>query len=139
MPEQPFDSILEHLSSRDPEAAWGEFLDEYSASIFQVVRHFERDPTLVPDCFQFVCEKLNTNSLQRLRKFRPGGPASFSTWLRAVVRNLCLDWHRKQFGRPRFFKSISRLSGFDQQVFRQLYETSSLLRRGSANVENYFS
>jgi len=33
-----------------------------------------------------------------------------------------LDWHRKQFGRPRFFWSIARLSVFDQEVFRHLYE-----------------
>ncbi len=38
------------------------------------------------------------------------------------MRNLCLDWRRKQFGRPRFFKSISRLSVFDQEVFPRLYE-----------------
>jgi RNA polymerase sigma factor (sigma-70 family) len=69
-----------------------------------------------------VCERLSANSFQRLRKFRPQGPAVFSTWLRAVVRNLCLDWRRKQFGRPRFFKSISRLSVFDQEVFRRLYQ-----------------
>lgn len=117
-----FENILEELSQRDPEAAWDLFLDEYSTTIFQVVRHIEHDSNLVPDCFQFVCEKLSADSFRRLRKFRPGGRASFSTWLRAVVRNLCLDWHRKQFGRHRTFKSISRLSGFDQQVFRLLYE-----------------
>jgi RNA polymerase sigma factor (sigma-70 family) len=33
-----------------------------------------------------------------------------------------LDWRRKQFGRPRLFKSISRLSIFDQEVFRHLFE-----------------
>lgn len=122
MPEKSFDSLLEQISSRDPEEAWRLFLDEYSTTILQVVRHVERDSDFVPDCFQFVCERLSANSFLRLRKFRPQGPAVFSTWLRAVVRNLCLDWHRKQFGRHRFFKSISRLSVFDQEVFRHLYE-----------------
>ena len=82
----------------------------------------ERDSDFVPDCFQFVCEGLSANSFRRLRRFRPEGPAVFSTWLRAVVRNLCLDWRRRQFGRHRFFKSISNLSFFDQEVFRHLYE-----------------
>lgn len=122
MPEKFFDSFLEQVSSRDPEEAWGQFLDGYSTTILQVVRHVERDADFVPDCFQFVCERLSANSFRRLRKFRPEGPAVFSTWLRAVVRNLCLDWRRKQFGRTRFFKSISRLSVFDQEVFRHLYE-----------------
>ena len=122
MPEESFAKLLEQINSRDPEEAWGVFLDEYSTTIFQVVRHIERDSDSVPDCFQFVCERLSANSFQRLRKFRPQGPAVFSTWLRAVVRNLCLDWHRKQFGRHRFFRSISRLSVFDQEVFRHFYE-----------------
>jgi RNA polymerase sigma factor (sigma-70 family) len=122
MPQQSFDSLLGQISLHDPEEVWGLFLDEYSATVLQVVRHVERDPDFVADCFQFVCERLSANSLLRLRKFRPQGPAVFSTWLRAVVRNLCLDWRRKQFGRYRLFKSLSRLSVFDQAVFRRLYE-----------------
>lgn len=127
MPERSVDHLLEQISSRDPEAAWGLFLDEYSTTVLQVVRHVERDPQSVPDCFQFVCERLSANSFRRLRKFQPQGPAVFSTWLRAVVRNLCLDWRRKQFGRHRFFTSISRLSVFDQEVFRHLYERRASL------------
>src|SRR5687767_8921228 len=122
MPEKSFDNLLEQTGSRNPEEAWGLFLNEYSAMILQVVRHVERDSDSVPDCFQFVCEGLSANSFRRLRKFRTGGPAVFTTWLRAVVRNLCLDWRRKQYGRHRFFKSISSLPGFDQDVFRHIYE-----------------
>jgi len=122
MPQQSFDSLLGQISSRNLEEAWRLFLDEYSATILQVVRHVEGDSDVVADCFQFVCERLSANSLLRLRKFRPQGPAVFSTWLRAVVRNLCLDWRRTQFGRYRLFKSISRLSALDQEVFRHLYE-----------------
>jgi hypothetical protein len=59
MPETSFHNLLEQISSRDPEEAWGQFLDEYSAVILQVVRHLERDPDLIPDCFQFVCERLS--------------------------------------------------------------------------------
>ena len=122
MPEESFDSFLEQFNSRDPEEEWRLFLAEYSTTILSVVMHIEQDSESVPDCFQFVCERLSADSFRRLKKFRAGGPAVFSTWLRAVVRNLCLDWRRKQFGRHRLFKSISRLSGFDQEVFRQLYK-----------------
>ena len=122
MPEDSLDHLREMLNSRDPEEAWRCFLAEYSPSILQVVRHLEHDSDLVPDCFQFVCEGLSANSFRRLRKFKPAGPAAFPTWLRAVVRNLCLDWRRKQVGRRRLFKSISKLSTLDQEVFHHLYE-----------------
>lgn len=122
MPEDSFDDILEQINTHDSEEAWASFLAQYAAIILQVVKHFERDGDFVPDCFQYVCEQLSANSFRRLKKFQPRGPAIFSTWLRAVVRNLCLDWRRKRFGRRRFFNSIARLSIFDQEVFRHLYE-----------------
>jgi DNA-directed RNA polymerase specialized sigma subunit len=34
------------------------------------------------------------------------------------VRNLCLDWHRREFGRNRVFASIARLGKLEQEVFR---------------------
>jgi hypothetical protein len=47
MPEKSFDNLLEQISSRNPEEAWGLFLDEYSTTILQVVRHVERDSDFV--------------------------------------------------------------------------------------------
>ncbi|MDX6304581.1 MAG: hypothetical protein QOI77_1550 [Blastocatellia bacterium] len=122
MPEEIIVRILEQLRSGEPQEAWTQFLQQYSALVFQVVRHFEHNNDHAADCFQFVCERLSEKSFRRLHQFKVDGPAKFSTWLRAVVRNLCLDWHRKEFGRPRVFRSISRLSALDQQVFRSVYE-----------------
>ena len=59
-------------------------------------------------------------ALPRLSRFRPDGPASLSTWLRAVVRDLCLDWHRQEFGRHRVFESVARLPALDQEIFKLL-------------------
>ncbi|SRR6266436_1651340 len=122
MPPEIIPEVLEQLRAGEPEDAWTHFLQEYSSLIFQVVHHFEHNSDHAADCFQFVCERLSEKSFRRLGQFKVDGPAKFSTWLRAVVRNLCLDWHRKEFGRPRLFRSISRLSAFDQEVFRRVYE-----------------
>ncbi|HSE30128.1 MAG TPA: sigma-70 family RNA polymerase sigma factor [Pyrinomonadaceae bacterium] len=122
MPPRAIEQILEQLTSHDADQAWSDFLEEYSTAVYQVICHFEPDPDKAADCFQFVCEQLVKNRFQRLRKFKIEGTAKFSTWLRAVVRNLCIDWHRKETGRPRPFKSIAKLSAFDQQVFQLLYE-----------------
>jgi len=91
MAEARIDTILRQLRTRDSHAAWSAFIDEYAPLIFDVARRFERDPDNVADCFQFVCERLYEGRFRRLLKFTPQGPAKFSTWLRAVVRNLCLD------------------------------------------------
>ena len=122
MPPRAITQILDRLDSQNAHEAWSEFLEEYSAAIFQVICHFEPDPDNASDCFQFVCEQLIRNRFRRLRQFKTDGTAKFSTWLRAVIRNLCIDWHRKETGRLRPFRSISKLSAFDQQVFRLLYE-----------------
>jgi RNA polymerase sigma factor (sigma-70 family) len=71
-----------------------------------------------------VCEKLSEKKYRRLLAFHPDGRARFSTWLRAVVRNLCLDWLRSQFGRRQVFRSIASLGVLDQEIF------DSVFRRG---------
>src|SRR5205085_1351816 len=83
---------------------------------YQTVRRLEPDGDRASDCFQFVCEQLVKDKFRRLHAYDPTGPASFSTWLRAVVRNLCLDLRRKEFGRLRDFRSISRLTPVDKEV-----------------------
>ena len=131
MPQSAIEQILSQLtSSEDAHHAWGEFLEQYSALIYQVICHFEPDTDKASDCFQFVCEQLIKDRFRRLSRFNVEGAAKFSTWLRAVIRNLCIDWHRQENGRLRPFKSILRLSSFDQQVFQLLYERGLPLHEG---------
>ena len=139
MPEASIAGILKKLSSRDPDEAWPLFLEDYAAVVLQVVRHVEHDSDQVSDCFQFVCGRLSESNFRRLRKFKPQGPATFSTWLRAVVRNLCLDWRRKEFGRRRVFRSIARLSSFDQEVFRCVYERGDSIEDTCVQLQSRFS
>jgi len=109
MDPRELDQVLARLSTADSEAAWSAFLEDYARLILQVVHLFERDADRSADCFVFVCERLNEKDSRRLRRFRRDGPASFATWLRAVVRNLCLDWIRAQRGRPRGRSRLARL------------------------------
>ena len=125
MTQNPVEALLQDLDSPNSQEAWSQFLSDYSAHIYQVIRHFESDSDNAADCFQFVCEQLIENRSRRLRKFKGEGTATFVTWLRSVVRNLSIDWHRKQFGRHRQFRSISRLPVFDQEVFRIVYERAT--------------
>jgi len=122
MPTDPFiASMLSALSSAERQSAWCAFLDRYSSLIYHVVRSFDRDPDRNGNSFLFICEQLSANDFRRLRRFDLAGRASFSTWLCAVVRNLCLDWHRKEHGRHRVFGSVARRSTMDQLLFEIVF------------------
>lgn len=132
---------LDLLARGEVEEAWSAFLRGYSSLVLQVVELFARDEDSVSDCFLFVCSQLSRRRCRRLRRFDPAGAATFSTWLHAVVYNLCRDWRRKQHPRRRVFRSISRLPAFDQEVFhlhfeRQMTEAETLeeLRPGFPGV-----
>jgi RNA polymerase sigma factor (sigma-70 family) len=130
MPADPFiASILSALSSTERQTSWCAFLERYSGLIYHVVRSFDRDPDRSGNCFLFVCEQLSKDDFRRLRKFEVSGRATFSTWLCAVVRNLCLDWHRKEYGRHRVFGSVARRGATDQLLFELVF------RRGLSAAE----
>ncbi len=122
MAGRPIDSLLEQLSSAGVENAWKDFLEDYASLIHHVVRQYERDDDRVNDLFLFICEEFSRDGFRRLRRFRPDGPARFRTWLGVVVSNLCVDWRRKEFGRIRPFRAITKLPALDQLVFRSVFE-----------------
>ncbi len=109
------------MSARNADETWRTFLDEQASLILQVVHIFERDEDQVQDCFLFVCERLRRDDMRRIHRFREAGTASFATWLRAVVRNLCLDWRRHRDGRFRLPRAIARLPELEQELFRSIH------------------
>lgn len=112
---------LPDAEPRNADEAWDRFLADYASLVLQVVHLFAHDEDQVHDCFVFVCEKLRRDDLRKIRKFKPGGAASFPTWLRAVTRNLCLDWLRTIYGRPRPYRSIKRLPKLEREIFRAVH------------------
>lgn len=133
--------LISRLTSANRRAAWAEFLREYSPLILQVIGVFEKDPDLAGDCFVFVCEQISRSRFARLRKYS-SDRAGFVTWLRAVVRNLVVDFHRREFGRQRVFESVSKMSAVDQEIFRSVFEknlsedeTVALLKASYAGLD----
>ncbi len=114
--------LLQRLSSSDAGAAWVEFLDRYAQLIMNTASQIEYEQDRINECFLYVCEKLNDDGFRRLLKFNTRGKAKFSTWLGTVVFNLCVDWHRQEFGRVRLLPAISALPAFDQSVYRLVIE-----------------
>ncbi|HVF39086.1 MAG TPA: sigma-70 family RNA polymerase sigma factor, partial [Gemmatimonadaceae bacterium] len=60
------------------------------------------------------------NDYRRLRKYSEDGRGTFTTWLVAVVRRLCVDEHRQRYGRAE-----SGQKSADQQDRRQLVDLLS--------------
>ena len=113
--------ILAGLSSGSPDAAWQEFLNNYSSLIVHIARRYEDDEDRAMYGYVYVCEKLSEHDFRRLLKFRLIGTASFRTWLTTVTGNLCIDWRRHQYGRQRPLAAIARLTELEQLVFHKLY------------------
>jgi len=114
--------LLRGLRSADAGAAWVEFLDRYSALIMNSATQFIYQHDRVHECFLYVCEKLSDDGFRRLLKFNPAGKARFKTWLGSVVFNLCVDWHRREFGRATLLPAITALPVFDRSVFHMVIE-----------------
>ena len=125
-PNEPIDptvgDLLYRLNSADAGAAWAEFLDRFAALIMNTANQFEFEQDRINECFLYVSEKLSDHGFRRLLKFNTGGKASFHTWLVTVVYYLCIDWHRKEFGRATLLPSIAALPVFDRMVYRYSYE-----------------
>lgn len=119
--EEPQNDLwAQHLASGDGEAAWVEFLASYRSLIFATIGRLVRNGEERMDAFALVCEKLREDGFRRLRRFEPDGPAKFSTWLVTVVRNLVIDWCRRQHGRRRLDASLLNLSLLHRRIFQCL-------------------
>jgi len=103
--------ILRAFHSPQASGAWAEFLELFSPLIFQVIRMLERDTDSVSACYLYICEHLYQNEYRRLRRFEPGGPATFRTWLFLVARNLALDWRRKKYGLNKPLMTVAQPPG----------------------------
>jgi RNA polymerase sigma factor (sigma-70 family) len=115
-------NLLRRLNSADAGAAWVEFLERYAPLILAAASQFEYDRDRANECFLYVCEQLNDDGFRRLLKFNTAGKAKFRTWLGSVVFNLCVDWHRREYGRATLLPAIAALPAFDQAVYRLVVE-----------------
>ena len=113
--------LLEALRSPNSRDAWVEFLGTYSPVLYQTARASTSSEDDAADCYLHICERLARDGFRRLLKFKPQGKAAFTTWLRVVARNICLDWYRSQYGRVRPFKSLQCLSPLEIEIYNQRF------------------
>lgn len=120
------ENILEQLLAGGSrvEISWKQFLTAYSNLFLKVIWQLDKDRDSVMEKYLFVCQKLAANDFAILRKFQReygSNPPTFSTWLAAVARNLCIDAHRSTHGRRQLPRSVARLLPLKRRVFQLHY------------------
>ena len=118
---------LNEQSGNNKEELWKEFLHRFTKLILKIIWQVEKDKDRVMDKYLWVCTKLAANNFYILRKFNEGSKdrtPKFTTWLVAVVRNLCIDEHRSTFGRKRLPKALLKLNDTDRKIFELYFRKS---------------
>jgi RNA polymerase sigma factor (sigma-70 family) len=114
--------LLQRLNSADAGAAWVAFIDRFAPLMMKTVTQFDYRQDRSNECFVYICEKLSDQDFRRLQKFNTAGTSKFRHWLSTVVFNLCVDWHRTEFGRATVLPAITALPAFDQLIYRYIYQ-----------------
>jgi len=92
------------FTASDPpthDAAWAAFVTTHSRLLLHTARSLNHDYDAAMDGYAYVLEALRSDDYRRLRAYAADGRSKFSTWLVVVARRLCLDFHRKRYGRAR--------------------------------------
>jgi RNA polymerase sigma factor (sigma-70 family) len=93
---------LDDLRHGRAQAAWDSFITRYRPLIVATIRRLVSDDDDAMDVFATVCEVLSADDFARLRRYCERGASSGATsWVVAVVRNVAIDWLRRERGRPR--------------------------------------
>lgn len=97
----PLERLLGAGDSASCEAAWADFLEQYSRLILHVTRSLGGSHDDAMDRYAHALEQLRRDDYRRLRGYAADGRGKFTTWLVLVVRRLCLDEARRRYGRTR--------------------------------------
>ena len=104
--------------------AWSIFLERYSRLILKIIWIKENDYDRAMEKYLYVCKKLSDDNFALFKKFDrdyPGDAHLFKSWLTTVIKNLCIDHHRKEYGRKRLPKLLQSMSETEQEFFRLYY------------------
>jgi RNA polymerase sigma factor (sigma-70 family) len=102
------------------EAAWQEFIERYSRLLLRVASAFAPGYDGAMDRYVYILEELRRDEFARLRRFAADGRGRFSTWLVVVARRLCVDHHRRFYGRDRASAATARAARPARLIRRRL-------------------
>lgn len=112
--------LYDTIEPRRQELAWESFIASYSELVLRVARHLGGSQDAIMDRYAYVLGELRRDDFHRLRAYRPREAGRFDFWLTTVVRRLCLDHYRHQYGRAGLAKSAGGGSSEKRQKRRRL-------------------
>ena len=107
------------------DSAWRTFVDVYSGLILQVAKSTAANRDTAMDAYTFVLEQLREDDCRRLRFFSARNGARFSTWLLVVARRLCIDFHRRRYGRPQRSGEADPATTLERATRRRLIDLAA--------------
>ena len=114
------DTALIKQFKADPVTGYSTLLDKYTPIILRMIRRFLSDPDEVMETYTSICERLQHNDYQALRRFRIN--SELTPWLSVVVANACRDRFRKNRMVSVPNSVISKLNESEKLIFRYYYQ-----------------
>jgi len=102
-------ALIEASTPYAVQRAWEAFLRIHSPLLIKATRTLDGDYDSNMDRYAFVLEQLRADDFRRLRSFRPDARSKFTTWLVVVSKRLCIDHHRRRYGRQQTDKPDASL------------------------------
>jgi RNA polymerase sigma factor (sigma-70 family) len=122
---QPLAQLLAARDSAVADVAWRGFVDAYSTLLLQVARSTAQGHDRAMDAYTFLLEQLQEQECRRLRVYVAKEGTRFSTWLLVVARRLCIDYHRRQYGRPQGPAADEPTATLERATRRRLVDLAS--------------
>lgn len=110
-------------SGRD--SAWATFVSNRSRLLLYVAHSVAPGHDAAMDAYTYVLEALRQDDYRRLRGYEADGRSTFTTWLVVVARRLCLDFHRRRYGRARGTESAEGAADEQRVARRRLVDLTA--------------
>lgn len=114
--------LLNGAPPADRDRAWTTLVATHSRLLMGVARTIATEHDGVMDAYTYVLERLREDDYRRLRAYVADSRATFTTWLVVVARGLCVDHHRRRYGRTPRGNGTEYGSGSQRAVRRRLFE-----------------
>jgi RNA polymerase sigma factor (sigma-70 family) len=99
-PSPVLDKLL-RASQIEKEAAWTDFVKQFTPLLLSVARSVTTGRDAAMDAYTALLDAFRQDDFRRLRRYTVDPRSKFTTWLVVVARRICVDHIRARYGRVR--------------------------------------